>query len=288
MLGVPFREDPGVPGLYGSYLALTGLPASSLMHGIWAFAVMGILSTYAFVRAFWGEVAGVTAAALWAVLPISHDILGWHGLANAAALALMPILLAYLTSLVGRGVGWREAVGFALVLVAIAAVHRLSLVVSLLAVAGTVGVAFALGMRGRIVPGLLRSGAAAVLLCGGVAYDLVTRGRSFGGSQGYRAYLSSKVDLSTVGSDLTAVFSIVALGATALAVRWAFRERRLLPLLTTLVVVALLAYAWLVQLPLVYFRLAYFLPVALAPTATIEKTAVRSLATVERSTFDER
>ena len=41
MFGSPFRQDPGVPAVFGSYLTLGGQPASVLMHGIWVFAVMG-------------------------------------------------------------------------------------------------------------------------------------------------------------------------------------------------------------------------------------------------------
>ena len=112
LLGVPFREDPGVPSLYGSYLIGAGGNAAVLMHGIWVFAVMGILSVYALTRSLWGETAGVAAALFWAVAPVSQDILGWHGLANAAALALMPIVLLYLTVLLRDGLEWREAAGF--------------------------------------------------------------------------------------------------------------------------------------------------------------------------------
>src|SRR5207244_11044683 len=36
-----------------------------------------------------------------------------------------------------------------------------------------------------------------------------------------------------------------------------------------LAVIALLAYAWIVHIPLAYFRMAYFLPVALAPLVAI-------------------
>ena len=64
MFGQPFRQDPGVPAVFGSYLTLGGQPASVLMHGIWVFAVMGILSVYSLVRALWGELAGVIGAAL--------------------------------------------------------------------------------------------------------------------------------------------------------------------------------------------------------------------------------
>ena len=99
MLGVPFREDPGVPALYGSFLSLSGEPASVLAHGIWVFAIASILAIFAFVRAFWGDLAGVIAAGLWAVLPISHDILAWHGAPNLAAICLLALVLVYLAVL---------------------------------------------------------------------------------------------------------------------------------------------------------------------------------------------
>ena len=101
MLGVPFREDPGVPALYGSFLSLSGEPASALAHGIWVFAITSILAVFAFARAFWGDLAGVIAAGLWAVLPISQDILGWHGAPNLAAICLLVLVLVYLAVLVG-------------------------------------------------------------------------------------------------------------------------------------------------------------------------------------------
>ena len=51
---------------------------------------------------------------LWAALPLGYTLLGWHGLANAAALALLPLLLLYLAELRageldGRGGGGRAA-----------------------------------------------------------------------------------------------------------------------------------------------------------------------------------
>ena len=73
-----------------------GQPASVLMHGIWVFALMSIPAVFALARALWGALAGVVAAALWAVLPIAQDLLGWHGLANSAALALMLLVMLYL------------------------------------------------------------------------------------------------------------------------------------------------------------------------------------------------
>src|SRR4029078_4624722 len=92
---VPFREDPGVPAIYGSYLVLGGQSATVLVHGIWVFAVIAILTTFVFVRSLWGPAAGVVAALLWAVLPISQDILGWHGLPNLAALSVLLLVLLY-------------------------------------------------------------------------------------------------------------------------------------------------------------------------------------------------
>ena len=46
MLGVPFREDPGAPAVYGSYLVIGGQSATVLVHGIWVFAVIAILTTF--------------------------------------------------------------------------------------------------------------------------------------------------------------------------------------------------------------------------------------------------
>src|SRR5215218_3838509 len=57
MLGVPFREDPGAPSLYGSFLVLSGAQAGVLMHGIWVFALASVLSVFASVRALWGSAA---------------------------------------------------------------------------------------------------------------------------------------------------------------------------------------------------------------------------------------
>ena len=71
-------------------------------HGIWVFAIASILAIFALTRAFWGDLAGVIAAGLWAVLPISHDILAWHGAPNLAAICLLALVLAYLAVLTVR------------------------------------------------------------------------------------------------------------------------------------------------------------------------------------------
>ena len=95
------------------------------------------------------------------------------------------------------------------------------------------------------------------------------RQRSFGGTQGYEAYLSAKVNLGPVVSDLTVVFTVLAVGAIVLALASVRKDRALVAPLALLAVTVLLAYGWLVHLPLPYFRMAYFLPVALVPLVAV-------------------
>ena len=64
----------------------------------------------------------------------------------------------------------------------------------------------------------------AALLGAGVLYDLVERGRSFGPTQGYQAYLTTKVDIGPLVGDLTLVFTVLAIGAVALAARTGTRD----------------------------------------------------------------
>lgn len=269
LLGVPFREDPGAPALYGGYLVLGDQPTTALAHGIWPFAVGSILAAFAFTRTFWGPLAGVLAAAFWATMPMTQDILGWHGLANVAALLLLPLVLLYLgTALTGRATR-TDMAGFALAMVGLAAAHRLSFAVGL----GTVGAGLAVAMTGRdrrlVGRRILEAGGIALLLGAGVAYDLWQRSKDFGGNQGYEAYLSQKVDLEPVIRDLSIPFSIASAIAIVLAAFWVRRDRSLVPPLAAFAVAALLAYAWVVHLPLFYIRMAYFLPVALTPLVAI-------------------
>ncbi len=266
LLGVPFREDPGAPALYGAFLVLTDEPATAVMHGIWLFAAMGILSVYAFVRTLWDEPAALVAAALYAAVPANQDILGWHGLANVAALALLPLFLLYLGELVTRGLRTSACAGLGLVVIAVAAAHRLTFTV--LVVTALVALAAALALARERGP-LLRDAALAIgfaaLLSAGVVYDLVTRNRTFGGTLSYTAYLGSKIDLGPAISDLTVPFAVLGLIAVGLGIRRLPSDRRALPSLALTAVSGGLAYAWVVHLPLFYARLVYFLPLALAP-----------------------
>jgi hypothetical protein len=271
MLGMPFREDPAVPALYGSFLRLADLDATAVLHGIWAFTVIVILSVYGFARSLWGPLAGVLAAAFTATLPISQEILGWHGLANAAALTLVPLLLLYGARLLDGALDVTESVGLGLCLVGLAAAHRLSLLVGLGAFGLVVVVALYLG-RGRrraLIVSLGRAAFAGAVLGAGVAYDLITRGRTFGGTPGYENYEPTKVDLWPVAKDLALPFTAAALVATFLALRWCRRDRRLIPVLCLLAVVIALAYSWIVHFPLTYIRMAYYLPLALSPLVAV-------------------
>jgi hypothetical protein len=269
MLGVPFREDPGVPAVYGSYLVMTGQSAAALLHGIWLFAVVAILTVFAFVRALWGAPAGVVAALLWAVLPINQDILGWHGLPNLAALSLLALVLLYTGTLFTRGLSRTEAAGFGAALLALAAAHRLSLVVGLGSLAIMTGAAFVLGGLRRMTGAVVTAAVAIVVLGGGVAYDLVERQRTFGGTLSYADYKASKLPVVHTAKDLTLVFTAAALIALVLCVRRAAHDRALVPVLALLAFTLAGAYAWIVHLPLGYLRMAYYLPLALVPLVAV-------------------
>jgi hypothetical protein len=266
MLGVPFREDPAVPALYAAHLLLSGDPPAVLIHGIWVFAVMGVLSVFAWVRTVWSAEAAVIACALVAVVPLNQAILGWHGLANVAALALLPLAFLQATEAVRRGLGWREAGGFAVVLVGLAAAHRLTLLVGLAAIALVALAALALPHRQRVVRAGARTAAVGAVLGIAVAGDLLARQRTFGGTQPYTAYLATRVDLATTARAITYPLLVAALiAAVVVLVRPRTRGRELLPVFALVIVVSGLAYAWRVELPLGYLRMPYYLPLALGP-----------------------
>ena len=266
MLGVPFREDPGAPSLYGAFLLMTDRPPAALQQGIGLFALAQVLSLFALGRALWGPLAGVMAAALWATLPINYTLLAWHGVANAAALVLLPIALLYLAVLVSDGLGPRAAAGFGLILVGLAAAHRLSLGVGLAAGALTIGAALvALPERTRLARGLALTAGFAALFGSGVAYDLITRARTFGGTQGAEAYAETKIDLELLIRDLTVPFVAAALAALVAVLVLRSDRRPLIPVLSLLAAVTAFALSWIVDLPLHYTRMAYYLPLAMVP-----------------------
>jgi hypothetical protein len=279
MLGVPFREDPGVPALYGAFLTMTGAPAIVVVHGIWILMGTATAAVYAYVRAFWGAAAAVLAAVLFAVVPINQDILGWHGVPTVAAIGLIALALPYVTTLLVDGLTWRAATGVALVLLGLAAAHRLSFVVAALAFAAVVAVAL-VGFgrdRRRLLVGIGRTAAAAVVLGGGVLADLLAREQTFGGTQGYQAYLATKLQWGYFARDLTYAFAAAGVVAfVLLAVTRRLRTRLVLPLACLLAVVVALTFAWIVHIPLSYLRLAYYAPIPLVAAIAIVLTAAPS------------
>jgi hypothetical protein len=254
MLGVPFREDPGVPALYGSVLLMSKASAGALSHGILVFSALQITTVFAFACAYWGRIAGLLAGALVTVAPAGQDILGWHGLANLAALAILALLL-----------NARSRAGLALTLVGLAAAHRLTAIVA----AGAIGLVFIATVAGADRRRALREAwqvaALAVLFGIGVLADLYARQKTFGGTLPYTAYMDTKIVGGPAVRDLSPVLTVatpLALGVAAVRYR---EDRALWPAVAALVVCGGLAYSWIVHIPGYYVRLLYFVPLAAAP-----------------------
>jgi hypothetical protein len=254
LLGVPFRDDPGVPALYGSALIMSRAAAGELSHAILVFALAQVLAVFALARAYWGRYAGVLAAALVALVPASQDILGWEGVANLAALALLGLLLSYLAAYARAELDLRAKLGMTAVLLGVLAAHRLSGLMGL----GVSGVVFVLCFR-RWREGLVVA-AMTLVLGAGVIADLIARERTFGGSLPYTDYLGTKVNLALSVSDISPELAYAGVAALVV-IAWRHRgERALWPALGLLAVTVVLAYAWVVHVPNYYDRMTYFVP----------------------------
>jgi hypothetical protein len=265
LLGVPFRDDPGVPALYGATLLLSRAPAAALSHGILVFSVLQITTVFAFTRAFWGRTAGVLAAALIAAVPASQDILGWHGLANLAALGLLALLFCYLAAYATGQLDARSKVGLGLVLAGLAASHRLSGLIGFAITGAVVLLAIILKDRRRAIRDAAQIAAVGIVVGGGVYADLYTRESTFGGSLPYTDYLGTKVNLTLALRDLSPLLAGIAAAALVLIALRHRRDRALWPPIALLAVSVVLAYAWLADIPNYYSRMVYYLPLALAP-----------------------
>jgi hypothetical protein len=269
MLGnTPFAEDPGVPSLYGAYLILSGHGAGLLHHGIWVFAVLGIITTYIFVRTLFGDIAGVIAAAVCAVAPLSQNVLTWHGLANVYAIMYIPlILLAAGMMLRGRD-STRWSAFLALFLVALAAGHRLSFLIVVVALL-FLGI-FSLARAPRAtLEFLLRTMLLVAAFGFGVAIYLIRQASSLGGLQSYKAYLPTKIDSSTLemvahylGWPLI-VAAVGGLGIVLLRKRLRVDPAAYVPI-GFVAGLLLVGYSWIVHFPTEYSRVVYYLPVPIA------------------------
>ncbi len=264
--GESFPLDPGVPALYGSFLTLADVPATALLHGIWIFALLAILGVFVLAASLWGATAGVVAAGLYAVAPMTLNMLAWHALPNVAALSLIPVVLFAVGAALRDEGTRRHAAVLGCSLVALAAVHRFSFVLGLIAV--VVSLAFGLvrapGATARFAGWTL---AAAALSGAAVALDLVRRNTALGGTQGYEAFLPTKVDWELVARDVTwpvVVAGLAALAFVLVAPPFLGDPSRFVLAGLGLAILAL-TYAWVVHVPTGYNRAAYFAPLLLAP-----------------------
>ena len=268
MLGVPFREDPGVPALLAPSLSLTGEPASTLSHGIWVFAIASILGVFAFARAFWGELAASSP-------PASGPCCRSRTTSSPGTGAeprgdLPPHAGARLRRGPDRRRPWPgRAAGLGLLLVALAATHRLTALVgrwpSWWRSPGL--------RRRRARPPQAHAARRGIHLAGGPRVEpggglRPRRARAHVRRDAGLPRLSAKVNLGPVVGDLSVIFTVMAVAALVLAVRLAGRDRAVATLLSLLAVVIALAYAWIFEIPTAYFRMA-LLPLALVPLVAL-------------------
>jgi hypothetical protein len=287
MLGKePFAEDPGAPSLYAAYLMLSGAGPGLLYHGIWAFATLGIVTTYVFVRTLFGDVAGVAAAAVCAVCPLTLNVLTWHGLANVYAIMYIPLALLGAGMMLRRRFDLRWSGFLALTLVALVAAHRLSFLIVAVAFFFLIVLALARAPRRETVRFLLRTALTIVAVGFGVAIYLARQSSQLGGLQSYKAYLPTKISaevLELLVNDMTRPL----IWAVGIAVVVLLLSKRLRTDQATYVPIGFLAgllvigYAWIGHFPTEYSRVIYYLPIPVGALIGIGLSAIpRRLALV--------
>ncbi len=268
MGGRPFSEDPGVPSLEGAALLMTGAPAGGLVHVILFLMLAQIAAAFAAARAFFGLPGAIVTAGLMAIVPASQNILGWHGLANVGALAILAVVLAQLGAWLADELDRRAEVGLAITLIGVAAAHRLTAVFMV----GTLGLvilaALCTPQRRALALVAARTLGITIVLGFVVVLDLQVRAGQSGGTLPYTSYLGTKVDLSLALRDITPLLALGALATVfVLGVRQRALPRAVWPALGLATTSILLTYAWVLHLPLYYSRTVFFLPLALAPLA---------------------
>jgi hypothetical protein len=273
-----FAEDPGVPSLYGAYLTLSGHGAGLLYHGIWVFAVLGIVTTYVFVRTLIGDVAGVVAAAVCAVAPLSQNILSWHGLANVYAIMYIPLILLAAGMMLRGRYSARWSGFLALFGVALVAGHRLSFLIVALAMIFFSVLSLVLASR-ETLKFLLRTVLFVAAMGFGVAIYLVRQANALGGVQSYKAYLPTKITGNTydlVAHYLTWPLIVATIGALAIILLWK-RLRRdpasYVPI-GFLAALAIVGYSWVIHFPTEYSRVIYYLPIPIAALVGLGLAAI--------------
>jgi hypothetical protein len=265
MQGVPFRDDPGAPALGAGYLLLCDCATASSLPIIWLFSLCVALAIFAAARVLWGLRAAAVATVVYAVTPMTFDMLAWYGLANTLALVFLPLCMAAVGMMLRGDESWCWSVLLGLGLVAMGAAHRLSLLLTLVALAFI----FVIFVFIRAVPTIILTARTAILgliVGAGVIVDGVDRASGGHGVQTYSAYAVTRIKWSFVVRDLTWPFLIAGLaGLTLLAIR-AMRRNDGAAVVPVMFALALLAvgYSWLVHIPVAYGRITFYLPVVLA------------------------
>jgi hypothetical protein len=264
MGGRPFSEDPGMPSLEGAALLMTGEAAGALVRTILVLSLLQVVAVYGVARAWFGRAGAFAAAAALAVVPASQNILGWHGLANVGALAIVVLILAQLGAWLAGELDRRGEFGLAIALLGVAAAHRFTT----LFVAGTLLVvllaATVFGPRRALLTQAARTFVMAALLGIPLALDLRERSENAGGTLPYTSYLATKVDLDLALRDLS--WPLVLIAALCVVGLVALRRlpRAAWPALALALVAVLLGFGWAFHLPLYYSRVTFFLPLPLA------------------------
>ena len=167
---------------------------------------------------------------------------------------------------------------FALLLVALAAAHRLSFL--LVGVALLILAIWSLARDARRTAGfLLRTMLFAAIFGFGVAIDLTRQASSIGDLQSYKAYLPTKINgaiLDLVAHYLT--WPLIVVAALALAVillRERLRSDRAVYVpLAFLGALLLVGYSWIAHFPTEYSRVIYYLPVPVAALIGVAWTVI--------------
>ncbi|MBO9532872.1 MAG: hypothetical protein J7513_07865 [Solirubrobacteraceae bacterium] len=264
MGGRPFSEDPGMPALEGSALLMTGSAAGGLVRTILILQVLGVMAAFGAALASFGRTGAAVTGLLIAIVPATQNILGWHGLANVGALAMVPLALASLGAWLDGELDRRGQLGFALTLLGIVAAHRFTT----LFVAGTVALVLAVGLllpeRRTLLPAAVRTGAIGLAAGIPLALDLRTRAADAGGTLSYTSYLGTKVDLVLALRDLSWLLVGAAILATLVLVSRRALPRSAWPALAMAIVTVGLAFGYVAHVPLYYARTTFFLPLPLA------------------------
>ena len=185
-------------------------------------------------------------------MPLGYTLLGWHGLANAAALVLLALLLLYLAELAAGRLDPAAAAGAGLLIMGMAAMHRLTFGIAMI----TAGLAVVVGLlAARRAPRAAsrhrdrRRGDGPDRWRRRIRPDRAQPHAS--AARRLRAYLASKVDLDLLVRDLTIPLAVVGLGAVV-AAPFLVRDRRtvLAALSASPPWSSALAYSWLVDVPL--------------------------------------